>query len=110
MNDFTPQEQADARTRLVHGEGTPFLRVPQLTKLEALRIGALPLPLSEVRRYPTDALGGFESVDEPLVQIQHASDGVPVLVRSLLSNDGIWTHSVGVFVTGEWEEEGADSR
>lgn len=106
LEDLTKQEFTDARTRSFVANGTPYLPVVGLRTLEAIRIGVMPLPLTEERHYPLNGQLQCAPVVEPLVSAQKRSDGTQVLIRAKISNDGIWPKGQRIYVTGEWENEG----
>lgn len=106
LDDLTLREHEDNRTRKFIGDGTSFLDVPGLVAVESIRVGSTDLPLQIRRRYPTDIAGQLlREEDEPLVDLQQRSDGIPVLIRATISNDGIWQKGKPVFVTGEWVDD-----
>jgi hypothetical protein len=109
MSDFADVRQIeqrdslDARTRRIVGDGSPFLMVEGLQSVESVRVGTTDIPLVEVRRYPEDASGRLGApVERRLVDLQTAPDGRQVLLRSSLSNDGVWQKDAPVYVTGDW--------
>lgn len=91
-------------TRRFMGEGTMFLKVPGLKKLEAVHIAGRPMPQSETISYPVDLGMRQESIEVPLVHLTHLPDGTPVLLRNIISNQGHWQMGMEVAVTGEWDE------
>jgi hypothetical protein len=104
------QETVNERTKKFLGTGNEFLIVPGLVKLEGVRIGQQEIPLTEERAYPTDANGQFlDKVNEEIISVQAMPDGRPVLLRSVLSNDGVWQKGAAIYVTGEWNEDKAQS-
>lgn len=109
LGTLTQEDERSGRTREFAGDGTPFLRVPGLQKLEALRIGNTEIPLEQKRQYPTDGTHtNFETVNEPLVSLQHDAQGA-VLLRSVLSNNGMWQSGQPIFVVGDWEDAQAQA-
>lgn len=99
-------QETDANTRMFTGDGTPFLRLPDLKTVEVVRLGSTVLPFTERRRYPLDADGNHhQEVTHELLTIEVDEDGTPVLLRSKLSNDGIWQKGATIAVTGEWGAE-----
>jgi hypothetical protein len=99
------REEVLANTRLFLGDGTPFLKVPGLKSLEAVRQGTQVLPAEIVQEYPTDhTLRRLETVAMPSVILGRAADGTPVLRRNICSNDGLWQDGREFSVTGEWDE------
>jgi hypothetical protein len=102
-------EQLAANTREFIGDGTPYLKVPGCVKVESVRVGQQVIPLAEIRNYPTDAtLQRFDQVTEPMIALEQGNDGTPVLMRSQLSNDGIWQKDKPVYVTAQWSDGQAD--
>jgi hypothetical protein len=103
--DLFQQEQIRENTRTFMGEGTLFLKVPGLKKLEAVYMGNQQLHRTEVRRYPIDPNHTqFENDELPLIQFTHLPDGTPVLLRSVVTNDGVWQSQAFFSVQGEWDE------
>jgi hypothetical protein len=105
IGGLTQQERETHNTKVFDGNGTPFLKVPGLVRVEAVRVNAMDLPLQRVVEYRTDAAEGSaaERMTLPLVVVDRDEDGTPVLLRSMLSNDGIWQDGAKVYVTGEWD-------
>lgn len=104
------QETVNARTRKFVGNGTAFLVVAGLVALDGIRIGANPIELTEKRHYPKDAAGQLlEEVQEPLISVDKTPDGRTVLLRSVLSNHGVWQKGEVVYVTGEWDSDTAEA-
>lgn len=105
------QESERTRTFIAEGDpktaapGSPLLKVPGLRGLESVRVGMTPIPLTEERLHATRVEHVKERVIEPLIRLERLPDGVPVLQRSVLSNDGIWQPGVTVYVTGEWADD-----
>ena len=91
--------------RVFVGDGSPRLKVPGILEVSQVRVGEVEIPLSEKRKYPTDSTGvNFEERDEPMIDLQtDPADGSPTLLRSTLSNDGLWQAGVNVYVSGKWE-------
>ncbi len=96
------------RTRAFVGDGTDMLRLPYCTRVDAVRIGTMPLPETEVRKYPIDAAGRLQEVVEPLWKVDVLPDGTPVLLRAIISNDGIWQKDANIYITGEWDTKAED--
>jgi hypothetical protein len=111
LDDFTAQEQELKNTRQFVGDGSPFLEVPELQAVARVRVGHQELALEEAREYVTStAPAAPRRVEvEPLVLLERRSDGMPVLLRSVISNDGRWQQGVPIFITGEWTEQPAES-
>lgn len=106
---LSQQEKVDNNTRLFLGEGSPFLRVPGLVALQSVRIGAMHLPLYEAREYPTDrTMRRVETVQEQVVAVNRADDDTPILMRGVISNDGIWQAGAPIYVSGVWEATEAE--
>lgn len=104
LSTLTAADQVAGRTREFAGDGSPYLRVPGLVTLEAVRIGTVEIPLTEKRTYPTDGTHkNFEHVDEPLIQLERDHQGA-VLLRSILSNNGLWQSGQPVYVSGTWDD------
>lgn len=91
--------------RVFKGDGTPYLRVPGLVALEKVVIGNMTIPFSEARAYPIDvSLQRHQTVQEPLIHVTRDNDGTPVIMRSLVSNDGLWQKDANVTVIGCWTD------
>jgi hypothetical protein len=107
IGGLSQQQAEQANTRSFTGDGSPYLKIEgsRLVNLERVRVGTLEVPLSEERIYPRDAsMSNFQNEPEALVQVVDQPDGSQVLMRSILSNDGIWQKNVPVFLTGDWED------
>jgi len=103
--DVFQQEIIRENSRTFVGEGNLFLKVPGLKKLDAVHMGQHQLYRTEVRKYPIDPNHTqFETDELPLVQFTHLPDGTPVLLRSVITNDGVWQAFQPFVVTGEWDE------
>lgn len=106
MGGLSLQEQIDKRTRPFDGTGTPYLKVPGLKSVSGVRVGTLDLPLEMVIRFPANEALEQGVTRLPVVALDRDDAGCPVLLRSILSNDGIWqAGEKNIFVTGEWEVE-----
>jgi hypothetical protein len=100
------REEIAANTRVFVGDGTPYLKVPGLQRVQDVRLSGLSLPPKEIREFPADAsLTRLLPVENPLYGVQAAADGTPILLRNRTSNDGIWQEGERVYVTGEWDAE-----
>jgi hypothetical protein len=98
------REEVLANTRGFLGDGTAYLKVPGLKKLEAVRQGNQLLPTEIVQEYPKDhTLTRLETVSMPSFVLAHAADGTPVLRRNVCSNDGLFQNGVEFSITGEWD-------
>jgi hypothetical protein len=99
-------EKREIRRENTHefkGDGTPYLRVPGCLKVDEVRVGNELLPPSIEQEYPTDmTLRRLTAMQLPGYYLTKAADGTPVLLRAVISNDGIWQDGVSVWVTGEW--------
>jgi hypothetical protein len=105
LNGLAQEQVIDPqRTRSFQGDGGKFLEVPGIKAVERIVIGHRELALSETRHYPINKRGVLTEVEEPIVDLQRRSDGMPVLRRSVISNDGIWPKTT-IYVTGEWDAE-----
>ena len=112
----TPTEAetyGEARTFTLHTDkefedvSSPYLRVPGLKKLTAIKFGHTNVPLEQNLSFPsgrtTEAFAQKIPVVWPLFSLSKDTDGTPVLLRSLNSNDGVWQQNMPVTVFGEWE-------
>jgi hypothetical protein len=92
------------------GDGTPYLKVPGLKKVTSVRIGRQDLPLEHTQDFPHPSNPKTTvSKTDPLVDLQFADDGTPVLLRSVQSNHGLWQAGVTVYVGGEWNDKKGSS-
>ena len=110
MLGLTEREQRrKPNTREFRGDGSPYLLTPGLLALDAegaVRVGSLELPATLTREEPLNTgLTLFQTITEPMVQLDQAPDGTRVLLRNLRSNDGLWQEGTPVYVSGEWETE-----
>jgi hypothetical protein len=102
----TTEEKA-ANVRVFVGDGTPFLSVPGLKKVETVRVGGITLADFE-QKVPVDStLTKFEDQKVQMVELVEAEDGSPVLLRNIQSNDGVWQEGVSVYIAGEYDGEEA---
>lgn len=98
-----PAPEVAANRRTFVGDGTPFLRVPGLLKVHGVRVSGVEIPLVEEREIPVDGtLSQVRVMQLPMIDLQEDENGVPTLLRSMNSNDGIWQPGVPIQVTGEW--------
>lgn len=102
LGNLHESEETNARTRVFTGNGTSFLRVPGCSGVETIRIGPSPLPLTVQRPYVLNGAMVTEMREEALVSFQRDTDGCPVLIRSAISNDGIWQEGAPIYICGEW--------
>lgn len=106
LDALAPEESAE-NTRQFDGDGTPYLKVPGLMKVESVRIGKTSLPLEMEMEWPTDpSLTTIQKAMVPFVVLEHTEEGEAVLLRSMQSNDGIWQKGQKIFVTGAWSRVG----
>jgi hypothetical protein len=102
LEGLNEAEQAAANVRQFQGDGTPYLKVPGLERVTSIRVGAQEIPLEIEQRFPKDGtLRELATVSTPLISLQTGPDGVPVLLRSKQSNDGVWQNAP-VYVAGDW--------
>jgi hypothetical protein len=114
-NRFAPvglaelDELSDSRTRCFEADGSELLAVPGLID-NVDRVVLVngrqrqELPLTQTRTHPLDAtFSRFETIEEPLVKCAVAPDGTPILLRSRLSNGGLWQQGTQVYVTADYE-------
>lgn len=102
--DLAQREAVGANTRRFMGEGTLFLKVPGLKTLHAVAQGGVAFPEKRLVRYPVDLSNRLEEVELDLFHHTHLPDGTPILMRSLVSNDGYFQSQVPWDVTGEWDD------
>lgn len=106
VGQLEQREVIDARTRRFVGDGTAFLIVTGLLAVTGVTVGMTPVPLTETRRYAEDATGReTPPVEEPIIELQTTLDGRQVLLRSPLSNHGVWQKDVAVYVSGDWSAD-----
>lgn len=108
LEGLTQREAENANTRVCEGDGTPYLKVPGLREVTAVRVGNREIPLVAPLEFPVDLSGTqIYRTEEPMISLHMGNDGVPVLLRNTRSNDGVW--QVGpVYVSGVWDEEPAE--
>ena len=105
MPGVSAEEFKSGHCREFAGNGTPHLRVPGLVgDPTAVRVDMIDLPLRLKMSFPDNHLNG-QTVhsDMQILRMETDSDGTPVLLRSMISNDGVWQKGHKVFVWGEWE-------
>jgi hypothetical protein len=106
IQGLTATEKNAANVRVFEGDGTPFLRVPGLVKVESVRVGTTEIPLVITMDVPQDAsLTKMMPVPVPMIDLQETDDGEKILLRSQFSNDGMWQKGARIYVGGEWEDE-----
>ena len=97
-------EAQAANVRPFVGDGTPYLKVPRLRSVQSVRLGSQILPPTIKQEYPVDlSMTKLHAVEMPLYILQFQADGMPVLMRSIQSNDGVWQAGSPIFVQGDWE-------
>src|SRR6185312_4357877 len=84
------------------------IRAQICTRVEFVSCGGVEIPFHEDRIYPTN-IGEANAktgpvVREPFLKMDILADGTPVLLRSQISGDGIWTQGAKYRITGEWED------
>ena len=106
---FHPVTEAVAPTdprnfRPFIGDGTPYLKVPGLKSVSAVRVGTVEIPLDLEEEVLNDLseLQRTETHKHELIRLEQDADGSPILMRSIKSNDGMWQTGVTVYVAGEW--------
>lgn len=109
INELKSDITLDEATRKFVGDGTPVLPIGDCKKVEQVRIGKTSLPFSENRVYVTDTQGTKREATEKLITLERI-EGRPVLLRSKLSNFGIWQKGVAIYVSGEWDEAPNDMK
>jgi hypothetical protein len=91
------------------GEGTSELKCPGLLELEAVHYRGQEIPLVRKDRYPVsaneDGVWVYSDQELAMVGVDRSETGETVLLRSQLSNDGIWQKGAIFTVTGKWEDE-----
>lgn len=106
QEELSAQERAN--TREFRGDGTPFLKLPGCISVSRVIVGTVELPAYVNNRFPLDADAKEHiSADWPLYDLSTDETGMPVLVRSVQSNDGIWQEGVTICITGEWAKAGS---
>ena len=106
MPGVSAEDVRSGKCREFVGSGTPHLRVAGLVgDPEAVRVDMIDLPTRLPMRFPDNHLNGKTvPTDMPILRVEIDSDGTPVLLRSMISNDGVWQKGHKVFVWGEWED------
>jgi len=70
-----------------------------------VRIGNTELPLSIIEQVPLNAdANPHEPVKIDLVKVTTGPGGVPVLLRNVKSNDGMWQAGARIYITGDWDD------
>lgn len=110
LGGLIEQEKEAANTRqftVTEDKGSPYLPVPGLKKVTAVRVGSTPVPLTQTLTYPVNGANPprFETEEADMIALTRREDGTPILLRSQLSNDGIWQPNVPIFISGEWEDD-----
>lgn len=100
----TASESADlSQYKKFIGNGSSALPVPGCKTVEAVIVGNLRLPETREEKVPTNAdQTEFEDVSYPMYKLVQSESG-PVLVRSVVSNDGRWQDGTPIYVLGEFE-------
>ena len=115
-NRFAPigllaeDEPFDSRTRCFDADGSEILKTPGLIdNIERVVLvngrQRVELPMTQTRTHPLDGtFSRFETVQEPMVKCTVGPDGTPLLLRSRLSNGGLWQEGTKVFVTADYDD------
>lgn len=106
MPGVSAEDIRSGKCREFTGDGTPHLRVPGLVgDPGAVRVDRIELPTRLKMGFPDNHLNGqIIHSDMQILRVDSDTDGVPVLLRSIVSNDGIWQKGHKVFVWGDWED------
>jgi len=105
IGDIAHKVAVNANTRRFQGEGTLYLKVPGLRSLESVSCDGHTWPAKREVRYPVDLSDRRETMVLDMVHLTHLPDGTPVLLRSIVSNDGFWQAFANFDITGEWDED-----
>jgi len=98
------EDVVNGKTRVFKGTGKATLAVLGLLVLERVRIGRQVIPQYQEMEFPDNRRYEQNNRTElPLVMLTDDEDGTRVLVRSTLSNDGVWQEGADIYVTGEWD-------
>lgn len=93
------------QAKTFEGTGDPFLPLPGCKSVHRVLVGNVELPPYVVQKFPLDNDAKEHVTTEwPLYDLSEDDSGVPCLMRSVQSNDGIWQAGVAITVVGEWEE------
>ncbi len=105
MPGVSAEDVKSGKCREFTGSGTPHLRVAGLIgDPTAVRVDMVDLPMRLTMRFPDNHLNGQTvHTDMPILLMQIDSDGTPVILRSMISNDGLWQKGHKIFVWGDWE-------
>ncbi len=110
LGDAAENQEIAANTRSFIADGTPFLSVPGLLRVDGVRSGNLTFPKEIVNKIPLDAsLTNHTIHRQPCVFLAIGKDGQATLLRNRQSNDGIWQDGVVFHVTGEWDAAVAET-
>lgn len=108
--DLVGQDEAK-RAREFKGNGTPFLKVPGCKSVEKVFVGGTELPATITQKFPVDAdAKDLVSQEWPMYDLSPDETGTPTLLRSTVSNDGIWQDGISITVVGEWDDEKKPAR
>jgi hypothetical protein len=103
---YIPANQYPAEARMIKGTDLGYLPVPGLINLVAIFMGTQEMPLIHKMEVPEDKEHVRKrDVEIPLVIVEDDPVYGMILLRSELSNDGIWQEAQMFAVCGEWESE-----
>lgn len=106
LDGLTQEEKIADNVREFVGNGTPYLEVPGLKKVQSVRVGTMDIPLTFEQEFPVDPSGNrLQSVSAPLIALKRTPNGKQVLLRGIQSNNGIWQDGEKIYVQGDWEAE-----
>lgn len=100
----TINDKTNINTKPFKGEGTGVLHVPGCLKVTSVRVGTVDVP-EIINSDVPDPMNPTRIVVENMLGwklVEH--DGMPTLLRSRKSNDGIWQAGVTILVTGDWQD------
>jgi hypothetical protein len=105
VRNFAPLVADGVEVREFLGDGSAVLLVPGLQSLVSVQVGRTPIDLTRDYQFPVNS-DFYRKVTTTLPQaaVVAGDDGVPILVRSKHSNDGVWQKGETVFVGGIWSD------
>lgn len=92
------------------GTGQPYIRIPGVLKVNKVFIGVQEIPEFRQDQVLIDPAGTqTETIDIPIWKYAVGPDGVPILMRSKVSHDGIWQSGVDIYIDGEFDDDAVAS-
>ncbi|MBS1727380.1 MAG: hypothetical protein JST51_11715 [Armatimonadetes bacterium] len=99
------KRQFEEGLRKFKGDGQPFIRIQGVQKVHRVFVGTQEVPEFRHDTVLTDPAGTRTSVTEiPLWKYAIGPDGVPILLRSKVSHDGIWQDRADIYIDGDFDD------